>query len=507
MENTIILNGKDLTIDAIKKIAYENWKVEIAPESREYIVAGRNKIFELVDSDVPVYGFNTGVGWNKDKKVMKDFFNKYNTNLIYSHSLGVEPNCTREEGRAILVNRLNTFLVGCTGVAVEIVDMYKTLLNEDIIPVIPSRGSVGEADITNLSHIGLAIIGEGEVYFRNEIRNSGEVFKELGIEKINLGPKDGLAIVSSNALSAGLYSLVLSDIEKLIELSDIVYAMSLEALNGNTSPLDPDLYELRNFKGQKESLKNVTSLLEGSAVYYQDWKKPVQDPLSFRGTVQLNGALRDAYTYASELFRIQLNSAEDNPCLILEKNKLISCSNYEPISWILGAENLGIALSHISKNSCFRIIKLANPDFTKLPRFLSMRDNILGYATIQKVFTSLDAEVRHLSNPATADYYSLAGEIEDHANNTVYVINKLKKIVDNIFYIYGIELMHAVQAIDLRTDWTLGKGSRKVYEKIREILPFYDEDRPIFKDIKIMYNFIKSTDLISMLCEEGIWKE
>ena len=284
-------------------------------------------------------------------------------------------------------------------------------------------------------------------------------------------------------------------------MADIVYAMSLEALNGNTSPLDPDLYELRNFKGQKESLKNVTKLLKGSMIYEPDWKKPVQDPLSFRGSVQVNGALRDAYKYATDLFTIQLNSAEDNPCLILEKDKLISCSNYEPISWILGAENLGIALSHLSKNSCFRIIKLANPDFTKLPRFLSPKDNVLGYATIQKVFTSLDAEIRHLSNPSTADYYSLAGEIEDHANNTIYVVEKLKRIVDNMLYIFAIELMHTAQAIDLRTDWILGEGTKKAYEEIRKVLPFYSEDRPIYKDIKIMYNLIKSDEFIKNILD------
>lgn len=496
MEKIIILNGKNLTIEDVKKVACDDWKVEIDSEAREYVVAGRKKVYEMVNSDIPVYGFNTGVGWNKDKRVMKDFFNKYNTNLIYSHSLGVEPNCSREEGRAILLNRLNTFLVGCTGVAVEIVEMYATLINYDIIPVIPLRGSVGEADITNVSHIGLVIIGEGDVYYNGEVRNSGEVFKELGIEKINLGPKDGLAIVSSNALSAGLYSLVLNNIKKLIELSDIVYALSLEGLNGNTSPLDPDLYEVRNFVGQKESLKNVNKLLEGSTIYQYDWKKPVQDPLSFRGSVQVNGALRDVYNYAKNLLEIQLNSAEDNPCLILEKNKLISCSNYEPISWILGAESLGVALSHVSKNSCFRTIKLANPDFTKLTRFLSPKDNVLGYCTIQKVFTSLDTEIRHLSNPATVDYYSVAGEIEDHANNTVYVVSKLAKIVDNLFYIYGIELMHAAQAIDLRTDWKLGKGNKKVYEKIRKVLPFYEKDRPIFKDIKIMYELVKSDNFL-----------
>lgn len=496
MLETIVLNGQNLSIDDIEKVAKYNFKVEIDPTALEKVKKGRQRIFDLVDSDIPVYGFNTGVGWNKDKKVFKDFFNKYNTNLIYSHSLGVEPYCSREEGRAILLTRLNTFLVGCTGVAVEIVEMYKKLLNLDIIPLIPKRGSVGEADITNLSHIGLVLIGEGEVYYNNEIQNSKEVFDKINLEMINLGPKDGLAIVSSNALSTGIGALVLKDVEKLLDLADIVYSLSLEGLNGNTSPLDEDLYKVRNYVGQKISLKNVSNLLRNSSIYNPDWKKPVQDPLCFRGSVQVNGAIRDAFRYCLELFNIQLNSSEDNPCLLVEENKLLSCSNYEAISWVLGFENLGVALSHLSKNSCYRTIKLSNPEFTKLPRFLAPKDNVLGYATIQKVFTSLDTEVRHLSNPATADFYSLAGDIEDHANNTPYVVDKLKKIVDNLYYILGIEAMHAVQAIDLRTDCILGEGSKKAHKKIREVVPFYSEDRPIYKDIKTMYDLVKSDKFI-----------
>lgn len=497
MQNTIIINGYNLTIDEIEKIAKYNYKVEIEKEALERVKKGRQKIFDLVDSDIPVYGFNTGVGWNKDKKVFKDFFNKYNTNLIYSHSLGIEPYCTKEEGRAILLTRLNTFLIGCTGVALEIVQIYETLLNLDIIPLIPKRGSVGQGDITNLSHIGLSIIGEGDVFYKGEIKKSRDVFDELQVKTINLGPKDGLAIVSSNALSAGIGALVLKDIKRLIDLADIVYSLSLEGLNGNTSPLDKDVYKVRNYEGQKISLRNVDKLLKGSSIYNPDWKKPVQDPLCFRGAVQVNGAVRDAYKYCEDLFNIQLNSSEDNPCLLLEENKLISCSNYESISWILGFENLGVAISHLSKNSCYRTIKLSNPEFTKLPRFLSPKDNVLGYATTQKVFTSLDTEIRHLSNPATSDFYSIAGDIEDHANNTPYVVDKLSKIVDNMFYILGIEAMHAVQAIDLRSDWNLGEKTKIAYKKIREIVPFYNQDRPIYKDIKVIYELVKSESFIN----------
>lgn len=502
IEKKIILTGHNLTIEEIEKISRYGYEIQISDDSLERVKKGRQKIFDLVDSDVPVYGFNTGVGWNKDKKVFKNFFNKYNTNLIYSHALGIEPFCTKEEGRSILLARLNTFLVGCTGVAVEIVEMYEKLLNLDIIPLIPKRGSVGQGDITNLSHIGLVLIGEGEVYYEGEIRKSQEIFDKLKLKKIYLGPKDGLAIVSSNALSVGVGALVLRDVERLLNLTDIVYSLSLEALNGNTSPLDKDLYKVRNYKGQKISLKNVRKLLEGSSVYNPDWKKAVQDPLCFRGAVQVSGAVRDAYKYCEELFSVQLNSSEDNPCLLIEENKLLSCSNYESISWVLGFENLGVAISHLSKNSCYRTIKLSNSDFTKLPRFLSPKDNVLGYATIQKVFTSLDTEIRHLSNPATSDFYSLAGDIEDHANNTPYVVEKLKKIVDNMYYIIGIEAMHAVQAIDLRSDWNLGEGTKVAYKKIRDVVSFYDEDRPIYKDIKAIYELVKSDKFADEILNE-----
>lgn len=498
---TVVLNGKDLTIEQVVKVSRGRARVEIAPEAEEVLRASRQLVFDLVEDNVPVYGFNTGVGWNKDKRVFKEFFQEYNRNLIYSHTLGVDPPASEEEVRAVMLARLNPLLNGATGIQPEIAMMYMHMLNAGIHPVMPERGSVGEGDITCLSHIGLAMLGEGEVYYEGKRIPASEALDKAGLEPVVLGPKDGLAIVSSNALAAGEGALVIDDIKNLLDMADVIYALSLEGLNGNVTPLDPRTHKARPFPGQGYSAERITEYLEDSYLWEPDWKKPVQDPLSFRGGAHVNGAVRDALAYVEGLMEIQLNSSDDNPCIIMEDRKMISCSNFEVTNWALGFEMLGMALSQLSKLSCHRMIKLGNPSFTGLPRFLAPADNVLAFATIQKVFTSLDTEVRHLSNPAVSDFFSVAGDIEDHANSTPYIVQKTRRIIDSLYYILGIEAIHGAQAVDLRSDIHIGRGTSAVYQAIRKEIPFLDKDRPLTVDIKKAYELLKSGKLLYSLRE------
>ncbi len=502
MRETIILNGFDLNIEQLVKVAREGALVEIDKAALNKLRDVRDFVFEMAESDVPVYGFNRGVGMNKDRQIVAKYYEDYNRNLILSHTLGVEPDLSEEIVRAVMLARLNTLLVGCTGIQPEIAVMYKELLNNNIHPVIPARGSVGEGDITNLSHIGLAMIGEGEVYYNGIRMSAAEALEKAGLKKAVLGPKDGLAIVSSNALAAGEAAIVVRDIVDLIDTADIVYALTLEGYKGNVSPLDESAHRVRPFPGQALSASRVRSLLEGSYLWLPGVTESLQDPLSLRGSCQIHGAVRDALEYAEKYLTIQLNSSDDNPCVLLEERRMISCANYEPTTWVLGFEMLGIALSHLSRNACFRTIKLSTPRFTGLSRFLTPADtSVIAYGTIQKVFASLDTEIRHLSNPATADYFSLAGDIEDHANNSPYVVNKTAKIVDNLRYILGIEAIHAAQAIDLRKATRLGKGTRIAYEAIREEIPFLDMDRNLSEDIKKAYGIIKGCKILDKIRE------
>lgn len=496
---TIILNGRELSFENVYKVAHNEAKIEISEDAEIRIKKSRKIIFKLANDGYPVYGLNRGVGWNKDKYVFSEFFQRYNENLINAHCVAVGPEADIEEVRAMMIVRLNTALHGSAGIDPKILHLYKDFLNNDIVPVVPRRGSVGEADIATLSHIGLAMIGKGEVFYKGKRMSACEAISKAGLEIAVLGPKDGLGIVSSNAHSAGLATLMVKEVEDIIKVSNIAYCLGMEGLNGNIESLDKSVNAARKFNGQIECAAQCRKYLKGSYLHKPHEGRALQDSLTYRGAFAINGAVLDALNYVKHNLLIQINTPDDNPCVLVDEERLSVSTNYEPITWVIGIEMLNIALNHMSKTACHRTIKLADPSFTKLSRFLTPSEgNVIAYGTIQKCFTSLDTENRMMANPSSMDYFSLAGNIEDHANNSPLVVDKLIKIVDNLRYIIGIELMHAVQAIDLCGEKNLGEYTKKVYEVIREKIPFVDKDRCLSVDINKAYNIIKSGKLLDL---------
>ncbi len=494
------LNGSNLTIEDSCRVARGELEVGIDAGALERLKESRALVFRLADTNVPIYGFTVGVGWNKDKKVFEKYFEEYNRNLIYAHCVAVGPSLSEEKVRAAMVARLNTLLSARTGVQLDVVEMYRQFLNRGIHPVVPERGSVGEGDISNLSHIGLAMIGEGDVFYKGTQVSALHALKTEGLEPVVLGPKDGLSIVSSNALSAGAGALVLERARQLLDVANAVFALSLEGFDGNTTPFRPEPNEARQMKSQIRCAAAIRKLLDGSYLGSKGITKSLQDPLSFRCAAAINGTVMDALEYVSPLLTIQLNSTDDNPCVLVEAEEIISCCNFEITNWVLGFEMLGQAVAHLARSACHRTVKLSDPGFTNLPRFLSPNEGaVQAYQTIQKPFTSLDAEIRHLMNPASTDYYSVAGEMEDHATNAPFVVEKTRKIIDNAFYILGIEALHAAQAVDLRPEITLGRGSRMLYDALRMAVPFLDKDRPLSPDIQSAYDVLTDRSLVGHL--------
>ena len=301
-EEKIYLTGKDLTIDQVRKIAFSGTEVEIDPEAMKRLEAARNLIFELDKRGIAVYGLNTGVGWNKDKVVYADRYDAYNKNLLRSHMIGVDPECTIPEVRATMAIRLNGFLCGNTGVAKEIAEYYKEFLNRGITPVMKSRGSVGEADIATLTAIGLTAIGEGEAWYQGERMSGGEALKRAGLSPLKLGPKDGLGIASSNAQGAAFASMAVIEAEDFIQRYRRVFCLSLEGLNGVLEPMDESVNMARGFAGQAESARECRRILKGSYLE-RPWEgRALQDPLSFRCQSAITGSLMDALEYLKNSF-------------------------------------------------------------------------------------------------------------------------------------------------------------------------------------------------------------
>ncbi|KQX48923.1 HAL/PAL/TAL family ammonia-lyase [Paenibacillus sp. Root444D2] len=496
LEYTLVLDGKSLTIEDLQAVAVHRVKVEIDESSWELLEKSRRFVLKKAELDEPVYGFNRGVGLNKDRIIEAQAFETYNRNLLYAHAAGIEPYASEEQVRAVLLARLNSLLVGRTGIAPAIAKQYADFLNAGIHPLLPLRGSVGAGDITLLSHLGLAFIGEGDVMYAGARTSAAAALAQAGLTPVRLGAKDGLAIVSSNAVAAGTGALVLYACEQLLELADLVYALSLEGLQGHVTPLDPSVQRYRPYAGQSSSAERVRRFLTNSGLWHKE-SASLQDPLSFRSACHIHGAALDGLQVVKAALHIHLNASDDNPCVLEEEDRIVSCANFEPLAWVLGFEMLGIALSHVSKSACFRTIKLGSPSFTGLSRFLSPDESTIAFSTIQKTFTALDAEIRHLSNPSSADYYSLAGDMEDHSSNAPFVVSKVGEIIDRLYYIVAIEAMHAVQAIDLRAGVKLGQGTQAAYDEFRTVVPFLAKDRNLTADIQSAYQLLKSGKLLT----------
>ena len=460
--DTLILNGHDLTLQDVYDVAYDGRKVEIAADAYARLAKGREIMQELSKGGKAIYGFNRGVGQNKDVTIDEDFMETQNRMMLRSHSLGLPP--------------FNTD--------------YRDFLNHGITPRIPRRGAVGEADITTITHIGLAFIGEEDVNYKGKVVSAKEAMEKEGLKPLHLQLKDTHTIMLSNSQGEGTAAILVHEVENLVKMSDRIFCLDYEGLNGNIEPMREDVNELRGLPGQIRCAARCRKDLEGSYLYSDNRPEhALQDPLTFRGGFIITGAVEDALDYVKKFLSIQINSPSDNPCIMLDKKDVFVNSNFETTSLVIGVEMLAIALAHLSRAVNYRLIRMCMPEFTHLPRFLAPRNGSAhGYDEVQNVLSCLDAENRYLTTPSSVDFYPMQGSIEDHASNL--------PLVDNLRYLVGMEALFASQAVDLRKsddngDYIhLGKGTQKAYDVLRAVVPEMKSNRSVYDDINKAYQLV-----------------
>jgi histidine ammonia-lyase len=431
-------------------------------------------------------------------------------------------------------------LHGQTGAQPRVAELYADFLNHGIHPVLPTRASVGEADITILAHIGLAMMGQGDVIHNGTRKVAQQALADAGIKALEPFGKDSLAIMSSNAYAAAVVVLALHDAQELLAVSETVFGLSLEALNGNISPFLEVVHGVRPYGTQGRIASGIRERLEGSFLWackdkgkgepgWCDNTRALQDPLSFRTASHVMAVAQDLLWAVRRGLLVQINSSDDNPAVIFgtqpdagapeqvkayyvgpvavtnpcgpEKaaqvsGAVIPTANFEPLPWVVPLEASNIALSHVSRATAARITRLASPEFTKLSRFLTPDEKtVLAYSAIQKTYAALDAEIQALSGPVSTTPLPLAGDIEDTATNSVEAANRLRRIVDNLFGIVAIELMHAAQAINLRRtedhSLKLGADTGRLFDEFRKHVSFLDRDRPLTPDIAAATRYLR----------------
>lgn len=498
--NAVILKGRGFTLEELYDIAYRNRPVEIAPDAYARLAKGREIMSRLSREGKAIYGFNRGVGWNKDQNIDENFFAAQNRKIIRSHCLGTPEYNTDQEVRAMMAIRLNNLLIGASCASDGLANIYRDFLNHGLTPRIPRKGSVGEADITTISHMGLAFIGEGEVSYRGRVVPTRQAMEAEGLAPHVMELKDAHTVILSNCQGEAMAAAMVFEVEKLVRLSDLIYCLDYEGFNGNIEALREDVNALRGLPGQMACAARCRKYLEGSYLYEDHPDRALQDPLTFRGGFTITGTVTDALEFVKNILRIQINSPSDNPCILLDREDLFVNSNFETTTLAVGVEMLSIALGHLSRAVNYRMIKMSMPEFTGLTRFLAPRDGSAhGYSTIQNTYSALDAENRSLINPSSVDFYHMQGGIEDHASNLPLAASKGLQIVDNIRYLVGMEALNAAQAVDLRPGIRLGKYTRKAYEVIRSHIPTLCGGRNVFEDIRLAYELVCSEELLEVV--------
>lgn len=526
---TVTLTGADLTQDQAWRIA-QGEEVAISKKAMKQVTDSNRLVMAAARAGVEIYGLTVGVGLNKDHHLfdakgdltpeVRKASIEFNRNILRSHSVGYGPALSKEETRLAMVVRLNTMLTGRSGAQPRVVELYRDFLNKGVTPVVPTRGSIGDADITLASHIGSVMMGEWRAEVDGKVVSGAEALKMKGITPLVPEGKDGLGILSSNCVGVAMTMDAMRTMRQALKVSPIVYGLTLEGLNGNVAPFLAQTVNNHPLTGLKEAAAEMRATLKGSYLWNFDKTRALQDPLSFRTTVYTISEAKRALKELDELVNIQINSSDDNPGVILNASKedfdktqvkqyfvdkdgvkgaIIPSANFEPLPIAIAAQRATIALSHVSHNALHRTMRLDEDRFSGLARYLAGPNNPNGHAfgATEDSMVSIYAENIELANPISMHGTPVEGNIEDSASNLPRVAERLKRASNNMFDLYSMELLHNTQAIDLRKmkqdNVKLSDKTGALYKAYRKVVPFVEKDRIFSGDlengIKILKNW------------------
>lgn len=528
---TVTLTGADLTQDQAWRIA-QGEEVAISKKAMKQVTDSNRLVMAAARAGVEIYGLTVGVGLNKDHHLfdakgdltpeVRKASIEFNRNILRSHSVGYGPALSKEVTRLAMVVRLNTMLTGRSGAQPRVVELYRDFLNKGVTPVVPTRGSIGDADITLASHIGSVMMGEWRAEVDGKVVSGAEALKMKDITPLVPEGKDGLGILSSNCVGVAMTMDAMRTMRQALKVSPVVYGLTLEGMNGNVAPFLAQTVNNHPLTGLKEAAAEMRATLKGSYLWNFDKTRALQDPLSFRTTVYTISEAKRALKELDELVNIQINSSDDNPGVILNASKedfdktqvkqyfvdkdgvkgaIIPSANFEPLPIAIAAQRATIALSHVSHNALHRTMRLDEDRFSGLARYLAGPNNPNGHAfgATEDSMVSIYAENIELANPISMHGTPVEGNIEDSASNLPRVAERLKRASNNMFDLYSMELLHNTQAIDLRKmkqdNVKLSDKTGALYNAYRKVVPFVEKDRIFSGDLENGIKILKSWEV------------
>ncbi len=491
---TVVVSGDGLTVEDVVDVARGEANAELAASVTATMEPSLAIVTTAIRGDAPVYGVNTGFGALADTRVAERDMAQLQAAIIVSHAAAAGDPLDDQTVRAILLLRARTLAAGYSGVRRDLPARLIELLNLNLLPVVPGKGSVGASgDLAQLAHLAQPLIGEGRLRTPGDPpqgRPAGEVLAEHGIEPLEFAPKEGLSLVNGTEPMQALLAFSIHDARMLVTAADVACALSVEALLGTDRPYDERVQVLRPHPGQLDSAANLRALLAGSPLLasHRHSRHAVQDAYSLRCAPQVHGAVRDVLAYARRVIDIELDSVVDNP-VIVPDGEVMTTGNFHGEPLAFAADMLAMALAELASISERRVDRLLDPAFSRgLPPFLAPEAGTnSGFMLAQYTAASLVSENKVLAHPASVDSIPTSGKQEDHVSMGWTAVRKLREVVANVRTCLAVEVCCAAQGIDLRAEVAAPSDALgAVHAAVREAVPMMNVDREVAEQIAIV---------------------
>lgn len=490
------ISPKPLTYALLEELVKGDYKIEISREAKELINHCREYLDKKMENhDGPIYGITTGFGSLCNKSISRDELSQLQKNLVMSHACSTGIEVVPEIVRLMLVLKAHALSLGHSGVQLVTVERIVDFYNNNILPIVYDRGSLGASgDLAPLSNLFLPLIGEGEVRYKGQKRSAADVLKEFGWEPIELKSKEGLALLNGTQFMSSHAVIGLLSAFRILKLSDLIGAISLEAFDGRIEPFHPNLHKVRPHNGQIETAANICNLLEGSELISRP-KKHVQDPYSFRCMPQVHGASKDSIAYVAQLVLTEVNSVTDNPTIWPDEDLILSGGNFHGQPLAISLDFAAIALAELGNISERRVAQLIF-GLRGLPEFLVANPGLnSGLMIPQYAAAAMVSQNKQLCTPASVDSIVSSNGQEDHVSMGANAATKLLRVIDNVERILAIELLNAAQALEFRRPAKTSPKLEDFIAKYRKTVRFIEQDVVMYKEMEKSLEFIKHVNL------------
>ncbi len=501
------IDGQSITMNSLHEMVYAvDAKFELADSAKKEIKKSRDYIEARIANGEVMYGVNTGFGAFSSVRISDADIEQLQKNLIRSHSMGIGDPFTKDQAKAMMILRANTLSRGHSGVRVDVVEKILEFLNNDIIPIIPQQGSVGASgDLAPLSHLALALIGEGDVFGKQGLQDV-KLDCAVGLKNVKpleLKAKEGLSLINGCQVMTAVGLLALHEATQLLKIADICGAMSIEGLRGSRKPFDPLIAQTRPHSGESKTAKNLLRVMGetseiGESHFAETVDHRVQDAYSLRCMPAVHGAGKMAVEYCVRVLETEANSSTDNPLVFADAGKILSCGNFHGMPVAHAMDFAAIAISSLASISHERISKFISTQMSDLPPFLAPNGGLnSGHMIVQVASASLVSENKILAHPASVDSMPTSAEKEDHVSMGTIAARKFSQIVKNAQNVFSMELLAATQALDMIKPLKPTAGVLLAYDCVRSVVPFANVDRIFAKDVSKILELIKNQKIVN----------